>query len=283
MYIKSYLIFISIVFASNLFFSSCNKDNDNQDTTLIPKVATITSYDIYGNLHEKVSYQYDNIGRLIKIIYNDSTSYDLIEYSASTVTIKSYTDEKLKNSLLGKLNDNGLCISASSDVEYYLFTFKYDSNGYRKTSISESATRIYTESFTVFEGNFVIINTENNPKTTKSATFRELDFSPKSGFLKNFGKRYAFQNNLKFTAEYDEKTDYQFYTDKMNTIEDENLGVSFNGKQNKNPVKQETFTYSLNGQTITETTSYTYEYDTKDRITKQIEDKGSYTIFTYAN
>ena len=275
------LVIIAIAFVSSLFFSSCSKDKYDPVTPSVPLIATSMSYDKDGVLDEMITLQYDKERRLTKMIYNDG-SYDLLEYSGSTVTLKNYEDEKLDYVAVAKLNNQGLCISISSDNEYYSSTIEYDINGYRRLSMSESATRIYTERRTITDGNYGIINSENNPKTNKSATLRELDIFPRSGFLNFFRRKYMSKTSLKSTADYNEKTEYQFYTGKTNTIEDENYGVSFNGKQNKNPIKQETRTYYWDGST-TETTTYTYEYDTKGRITKQITDDGSYIVFTYVD
>ena len=290
--INTSLIIITIAFVSGLSFSSCNKDKNDPTTTSVPLIATSMSYNKDGVLNEMTSYQYDTNRRLTKMTYEDG-SYDLVEYSGSAVIIKRYKDGKLDYLTVAELNNKGLCISLSSHDEYYLSTYDYDSNSYCKTHTSESATRIRTEWRTISDGNYVTINSQNNPKTTKSATLSELDYFHRSVRLNIFEKKHVFQNNLKSTADYDDETNYQFYTDKTNTIEYENMGVSFLGKQNKNPIKQETFIFpgyvygggygGYGNQTITETTTYTYEYDNKARITKQMEDNGSYSIFTYIN
>jgi len=271
---------VSLLLVGNLFFSSCNKDKNDIETPSIPLLSTMSSFDKDGVLDEMTSYQYDKDRRLTKMISNNG-SYDLLEYSASTVTEKSYKDEKLDYAAVATLNNKGLCTSVSADDEYYLSTNDYDINDYLKTSTSESATRIQNEWRTISDGNYVAISSENNPKTTKSATLRKFDLLSQSRPLKLFIRKYMSKTNLKSTADNNEKTEYQFYTNKTNTIEGENCGVSFNGKQNKNPIKQVTFTYFQSGQPITETTTYTYEYDMKDRITKQISSEGDYSIYTY--
>ena len=279
-FVNKSLFVVSLLLVGNLFFSSCNKDKNDIETPSIPLLSTMSSFDKDGVLDEMTSYQYDKDRRLTKMISNNG-SYDLLEYSASTVTEKSYKDEKLDYAAVATLNNKGLCTSVSADDEYYLSTNDYDINDYLKTSTSESATRIQNEWRTISDGNYVAISSENNPKTTKSATLREFDLLSQSRPLKLFIRKFMSKTNLKSTADNNEKREYQFYTNKTNTIEGENCGVSFNGKQNKNPIKQVTFTYFQSGQPITETTTYTYEYDMKDRITKQISSEGDYSIYTY--
>ena len=71
----------------------------------------------------------------------------------------------------------------------------------------------------------------------------------------------------------------EFNTDKLNTIGYYNLGISFYGKSNKNLVKKATYG--------TDFDSYTYEYDSKGRVIKEIVSKTtrgtSYTVCTYTN
>ncbi len=76
----------------------------------------------------------------------------------------------------------------------------------------------------------------------------------------------SFQNNLDYWI-------YTYYTDKANTIGIENMGVSFSGKQSKNLVKSKT----NGGHTVT----YTYEFDSKNRVTKQLCSEGSFTEYIY--
>ena len=281
-FVNKSLFVVSLLLVGTVFFSACNKDSNDKDIPLIPLLSTMSSFDKDGVLDEMTSYQYDKDRRLTKMTSNNG-SYVLLEYSASTVTEKDYKDEKLDYAAVATLNNKGLCTSASVDDEYYLSTNDYDINDYLKTSTSESASRIQNEWRTISDGNYVTISSENNPKTTKSATLREFDLLSQSRPLKLFIRKFMSKTNLKSTADNNEKREYQFYTNKTNTIEAENCGVSFNGKQNKNPIKQVTFTYFQSGQPITETTTYTYEYDTKDRITKQVADDGNYTVYTYTN
>ena len=59
------------------------------------------------------------------------------------------------------------------------------------------------------------------------------------------------------------------------------MGVSFLGRQNKNLVKEEKRTSTSDSDTNTDITTYTYEYDTKGRVTKQTDNEGNYSTYTY--
>jgi hypothetical protein len=281
MFLKSSLIILGILFAGNLFFSSCNKDKNNPATATKPLLLTMSSYGKDDVLSENISYQYDNQGRLNKMIHIDG-SYDLVEYSASIITIKSYKKDIISNTATANLNTKGLAISISNDG--YSDTYEYDSNGYRKSSIYDSASWVYTTTYTVSDGNYVTISSEDKSKTIKSAIVNNANLFQKAFFTKTFGKGVDPQNILKSATAfiYTDKNDYQFFTDKTNSIDYENFGVSFLGKQNTNPIKQETKTSSTDGGSAhTNITTYTYEYDNIGRITKQMDNNGNHTVYTY--
>lgn len=283
-HLNTSLIIITITFVGSLFFSSCSKDSNDSATTSVPLLASTSSYGSDGVLDYVESYQYDKQGRITKMTDSDGSYYSTMEYSGSTIIIKDYTDGKSDGTSTGKLNNKGLCTSVSSEGDNYLDTYEYDSNGYRKSSIYESDSWVHTETYTVSGGNYVTIISEDLTKTTKSATTKEIDHFKKSALFTNLKVRFTPKSRLKSAAtDYTDKTDYQFYTDKTNTIDYENMGISFLGKQNKNPVKQETNTSIYGSDTNSHTTTYTYEYDNKGRITKQIADDGYYNVYTYVD
>ena len=125
------------------------------------------------------------------------------------------------------------------------------------------------------------ILTEYKDNSSESYNVQKSSLIGKSALLKVIGTRMPTQNTLKSTKEYGYtiQTDFQFYTDKTNTIDYENIGIFFLGKQNNNPIKKEIETYDGN----VYTTTYTYEYDSKERITKQISDSDSYDVYTYVD
>jgi len=77
------------------------------------------------------------------------------------------------------------------------------------------------------------------------------------------------------------KTTYEYYTDKLNTIGDENMGMIFRGRQNNCLLKYKISRF----QTIIDTIeSNTYEFDSLNRVlieVKKTQEKIRTTIFTY--
>ena len=259
-----------------LSFSSCSKSKENDEkasNSSVPKIANSTRYS-NGKIDESISPQYDNLGRVIKCTYEDE-SYATIEYSASSVTIKSYDDKGLNSTEIGQLNSKGLVVSASgTEDDGYLYhsTYEYDNNDYLKVSVEGEESATYKDTYTVIDWNAAII-TEEHTTTTKSLTLGHIN---KPFFSNNGFRNYIPQGVLKSASTSSSTSNYQFFTDKVNTIGNENYGISFKGKQNINPTKNITFSSGSTEE------NYSYEYDNKGRITKQIWDNGAcYCVYTY--
>lgn len=273
---------VSLLLVGNLLLSSCDKDKDNPESASIPLIATAKSYDQNGELNYSESYQYDNQGRVIKMDDNDDY-HSMLEYSASTITVKDYQGEELEETTIFTLNDKGLCTSVLWGDSEEAQIYDYDSNGYRKSTTDQGDFWVSTVVYTVSEGNYVTILSTDQTDTENSALIKELSFLKSASPASHLLKRFSLTNRLKSAVGlFTEKSDYQFFTDKTNTIEYENMGITFFGKQNKNPIKQETTTYTYDGEVApTQTITYTYEYDAKGRITKQTSNDGDYSVYTY--
>ena len=272
---------IILTFASNLFFSSCSKDNgnpsvDNPSTSSKPLIETWAYFSKDGRLGDMITYQYDKQGRPTKYVINNG-DYATYEYSGSIITEKYYDKNSGLHMTVFQLNNNGFCISASSD-DGDLITFQYDSNGYRKSMTEKYSTGGYTTSYTVSDGNYVTIK---DTSIIKSASSKEFNHLSNTFSFKNLRKKFVLQNNLKSASKYigGGLYEYKFFNDKTNTIDWENEGISFLGKQNRNLIKKDKRLYYAWGDQSNNT--YTYEYDSKGRATKQIDEHGDYTIYTY--
>jgi len=273
---------VSLLLVGNLFFSSCHKDKNDPVTAAIPLLATTTNYDNKDSLISSTSYQYDKQGRLIKM-NNNSESYSTLEYSSSSIILKDYVSGKLVNTTTLILNTLGLCTSVSSDSTNQTDTYEYDITGFQTSLIIEDEIYLRTFTNTVSEGNIVTQILRDKTKTDNSASLKEIEFMPGSFISAYPENRYASKSKLK-SANLSEtmKTDFQYFNDKINTIGNENLGRSFLGKMNKNPIKKVTYSFSYYGSfRVTGIINYTYEYDIKGRITKQISSEGDYSIYTY--
>lgn len=281
---NSSLWIVFLLLVGNLFLNSCDKDKDDDQKASIPLLATSKSYNENGDLDYSESFQYDNQGRVIKM--DDNEGYNAtLAYTASTVTIQNYDDNEFSGTNTLQLNSKGLCTSISWDEEGEdIQTYEYDSNGFRKLSTEQDGSWVSTTAFTVSEGNYVrSISTEQSG--TENSALTKVSFSKRTSLIADLKMKLSPQNRLKSaTEESSSQTDYEFYKDKTNTIEYENMGVTFFGKQNKNAIKEEVRTATYNGEVYgPTTTSYTYEFDSKGRITKQTSNEGNYTVYTYVD
>lgn len=283
-FVNSSLLVVSLLLVSNLFFNSCDNGNDDSETVPIPLLANTLTFDNNGELEFSESYQYDNQGRIIKVDDNEG-HYSTIEYSELTIIVKDYFEGKLEGTSIGQLNSKGLCTSITYDDSDDLESYEYDNNGYRKLSTDETDIYLHTTAYSVSDGNYMTIISEDQSKTQNSAHAKEVGLFKRSFLAANLQKRMTSKNWLKSTAQGNiYKTDYQFYKDKINTIEFENMGISFMGKQNKNPIKEEISTFTFEGDpSQIKTNTYTYEYYSKGRISKQVTDDGNYSIYTYVD
>ena len=281
-FLNSSLIFIVLFLVCNLFLSSCHKDKNDPAPASIPLVATILNYTIDGVLSSSTTFQYDNQNRLIKII-DDNDYYSTLEYSESMVIMIFYNNANVIETTNIRLNDSGFGTSVTYGDSNEKETYEYDSNGYNKSRISEGDTGVHTLTYTVSDLNYVTIISEEKSKTLNSTTVKEFK---NSTLLTNLGNRFAPENKMKSAVtDYTVKSEYLFYKDKINTIDYENWGISFFGRQNKNPIKQSTSTTLNGGSNIefTDIRNYTYEYDAKGKITKKIADDGNYSVYTYVD
>ena len=282
----SFRVIVFLSFVSCLFLSSCSKDNNDPAPASVPLIASMSAYNEDGALFYSQTFQYDKQGRIIKSVL-DNGSYSTIEYSGSNVILKDYRDGKLHSTVTYGLNNQGYLISQSTTAPGETETHEYDSNGYVKLARYENDSNLQTVTYTVVDGNYVTVLTMRESKTTQSATGIESDYLRSFGLLTNLRKSSTPGNKIK-SAEivHTEKEEYQFYTDKLNTIDFENRGIYFFGKQNKNPIKQETYTITSGtdvAQVLTDIHSYTYEYDGQGRITKQIFDDRNYAVYNYVD
>lgn len=66
-FVNSSLLALSLLILGNLFFNSCDKDNNDVEAPLIPLLSNMLRFDKDGALAEMTSYQYDKDRRLIRV------------------------------------------------------------------------------------------------------------------------------------------------------------------------------------------------------------------------
>lgn len=77
--------------------------------------------------------------------------------------------------------------------------------------------------------------------------------------------------------------EYTFLPDKLNTVGSENVGIAFYGKQDKNLLSEDMFTYLYGGRHDQTIHHYSYEFDNKNRVKKKMRSDGIYWLYTYMN
>lgn len=277
-FLQSSSLILAVIFVANLLIMSCNNDNDDPIKPPTPLLSSTSSYELGGLLQATETYKYDANGRLTELNMGDD--YKIVfEYSPSSVILKEYKDDVLDITSTYSLNSKSLCDSVIMEEEGTT-TFTYDNNGYLTTSFEDNGNSTYSETYIVSNRNYVTITSEDRYISSAFSKAQLSNFIGKSALMRTLAKRMTPQNNLKSATDIvtTYTTNYQFYTDKTNTIDYENMGVYFFGKQNFNPIKLE---IEVSSEWPADTTTYSYEYDTKGRISKMIFDSGDYYTYTY--
>lgn len=231
---------VILSFFSIIIFS-CKKDKNNYNNNVvpsIPKISTVTYKS--GTTSSTNIFSYNSNGTL-NILTESDGSYTKYEYAGTKIAVKSYNNSGIltKTDTL-TLNSSGLAVNYSSSNSYT--TYEYDVNGYLKKELKY---------------NYNVL--------TDSTLYKILDGNTTTISLNGIQQPYNYL------------VEYQFLTDKVNTIGNENGGITFLGKQNFNLPQSYTVSGSMQYSMV-----YTYEYDSKGRVYKQIENGGpDTTIFTY--
>jgi len=228
-------------------FIACKKDNKEIQTVNVPLIKSriITLPD--GSIHDSVVYEYNAEGKFIGGKTKNGGRI-VVEYNASTITFKEYDNK----SILGRtetatLNSQGWISEYSYVDESEKINdhqkFFFDDQGHNVKSIDSYSNNIDT-SFNSF--------IDDNVTTTIA--------------------RHWGYSTLSIDT-----TQFEYYTDKLSTIELNNQGFPTFGKPNKNLVKKKTY-----GNEVTE---YAYDFDTQNRVIKEtVSYKGEvsyYVDFTY--
>jgi uncharacterized surface protein with fasciclin (FAS1) repeats len=238
-----------------------------------PKKVCLISKVIYVSDTSYVINSYDSQNRLVKeeeYYKGKLDEWYTYTYSPNQIVLKIYEDNVLEEQVTYALV-NGLVTSSTMTEKD---TIRQNNQNYIRTYVSTTTYQHNSEGFLtkMFQSE---TSTSTEPgygsvtrKDTTSYTYRngnlvqEVRSSPLNG---------------KTT------TTYEYYLDKPNSLSsgDEEFFLT---KPNKNPLKKSTRINSYQGGTYTDITSYTYEYNAENLITKRTESYGtppnSYTYVT---
>lgn len=236
----------------------CKKKNDNPEITGNDNViktpsgkSCLLSKIKYGSGNDV--FEYDSQNRPIKISYYNGTAleyYVTVAYSSSQVVVKEYEANGQLDATQTFTASNGVITGSSS-------TESWTSSGITYTEVVQQTYEHNADGFltkATYNG-----TTTTNPASTPQSFTGSTVYTYLNGNLVSKTETYGNESRT---------TTYEYYTDKTNTLapEDEELLLT---KANKNPVKKRVETY--NGGNSTETSNYTYTYDSDGLITKRIE------------
>ncbi len=294
-----------ICMVASVVLSSCKKDKAVDDdvvtatTAVIQRIASVKTYQNDKLLYLN-TYKYDATDRLIthaEYSYDDNGNEDDRDENTYTYSGSQVTDGELK----WTLDANGLALKAidlSDGSTYYTCIYN---NGYMNTATWPGSYST-TDAFTWQDDNLAkVIETHTYTPTSSASSkaaavnghrslplgllhrvFSELTTGKNRPNKASAISAVGSNSVISYT--------YTYYMDKYNTIaagswggEDlnfVNIGLSFLGKGSKNLVKTLTTTDSSGSTTIT----YSYEYDSRGRVTAQTWTKDGDTwkkIYTY--
>lgn len=182
---------------------------------------------------------YDASGRLVTVTNTSNNSKFEYTYTSNTVTENYYVATILKSSLLHNLNADGLIIKSS-----YLL---HPANNIPNTTN-------FTYNANKQRVSIIYSNTLNNNVTTYTNFYTNCSVD---------SAHTTYSNLNGISRHY-----YTYYTDKINTTNFKNRGTLFYAEESKMPIKKINTINNFNGVITTETTDYTYIFDTQNRITQ---------------
>jgi hypothetical protein len=234
-----------------MVFVGCKKEET--------KPTTSSSVNSNTRIISEIDYNFDQSGKV----------------TDSTVNTASYDANGRIISQISKYNNNSIY---SSSINYSSSSMLTVNESYKGVDTSFTNKRFY---FLDTKGLVYKYCTEGKKDTTN------FYYSP-DGFLKYDNKDEVVEvvngNVVK-----EGNTTYEYYLDKTNTTGNAYRGINFLGNESKNLVKKEKYTYdNMGGSSFTEEYLYTYEFDSKNRVSKSIKttvDNGSKTVtkYTYNN
>jgi len=226
--------FLLIPVTSLFLLAGCKKDEQKIPPPVIPKVKTLTKD---NNVQ---TYSYDSKGRVTKVDYGPNRR-DEYAYTDTSVVYNSYDAQNILQLTTNyKLNDRGFAISSTSNSPFT------ESTTFAYASDAQPLTNVLTR--TIQNGPVIKFTTQSY--YTNSILDSIVGIMTTDNLFSGSSNYY-----------YDE-----YFTDKINTVGNVNLGQQWLGLSSKHPVKTARDIGHDNNWFYTQTT-YTYEYDSLNRIT----------------
>ena len=233
--------FLIIATALTTLLFSCKKSDTSPNPT--GGVATDSKIKTWTGGSYTTTYSYDASGRSTGHINSDGSKVEN-EYLSGIVKSKLYT---------------------TGGVYIYTETHELGADG-----IATKITRSNAPSFSE-------LRTYNSDKqivkilTNINGTVQNIDFFYSNGNYDS--SRFSNNGNWSLTIK------RTYYTDKLNSFSTDATGESFYGKESKNLLKTEQYTYPDGSKG--NMTTYTYEFDAKGRATKETSTQGGNLDISY--
>ncbi|MDB5226429.1 MAG: hypothetical protein JWN78_622 [Bacteroidota bacterium] len=236
-----------MLFVFTLLFFGCKKTSTTNVTNTPPTLVSTLTFNPSGIVD---SFYYDSLNRISRSKQIGNAGYTSYVYKGSdsviVYAVASTTDSS--RSTTYKINSAGLVSVIYYNTSNSSSSYTYDANGYPLYVFTTSSLGSATDTFVISSGNI----SEHRSQGTN-----------------------VF---LSFT----QKQTYTFITDKTNSVNNASRGMPFFGKSNTNPISTEIFhsvTTTIipfpSTNTVDETYSYTYEYNSAGRVTKITKTTGS--------
>jgi hypothetical protein len=206
------------------------------------------------------TYEYDSQNRIVKIndYYNGTIdeSYTF-QYSGSQIIAKIFEEGQLEQTTTYNLVDNLPKTSTVTESE----TVQVVNNTYTQTEVTNSS----------YEYNSAGLVTKIINSTQLTST--QPGFTPRTE-RDTASLTYLNGNLIKevYPGSYGRGTiTYEYYTDKLNSLPQQDAEYIVFMKPSKNLIKKATGVYTYSGGTSTSTTNYTYQFNSDGLITKITE------------
>lgn len=237
---KKNFLFIATAIAATLLFSCkkesvINNNNGNGNGPVPEPVSKIKTVSV-GSLQHTLTH--DALGRRTQAISNSGSKFFYDYTTAGKVTYKQFNDAGVNDiTAIFDLSADGL------DIKETL-----------PSSPSQSATRSYNSDKQVAK----VITDYGSQVNTE-------DYFYSKGNCDSI--RHSTDGNWVYTVV------QTYYTDKLNSLTNDALGLLYYGKSSKNLVKTEQSFYPGGG--TGQIANMTYEFDAKDRVIKKTTTKGA--------
>ena len=247
---KSKLLLLIVI--ASITLVSCKKES--LVTSVAPIADALVKTKSEGNIVE--TYYYDSQKRVSKIVFTPTTGNSYYyEYTYTNNAVLEYHSNETIHELEETLPNGVIRLNCTANPRS--LTLGADGHFKGNTAGCESNSYSYDDNGFIVEQNFAV-----------------TDYN-KSDELRNDKRNITRINSNGFSyvgGDFMTTVNFEYYTDKTNTIGNKNFGKSFLGKSSENLVKTEAENNL--------STNYTYTFDKQNRVINRTQTKNNTQIVT---